>query len=60
MASVIRTICDQPVFNSNDCENCVFERECDTDHKHCNSFMTPDEYWNEWKKHKDGGADEKS
>lgn len=60
VASVIRTIHNQPTLNINDCENCVFELECDTDSRHCNSFMTPEEYWDEWKKHKDGGADEKS
>lgn len=49
ISSVIRTIYNQPTFSINNCEDCVFEGECDTHPMHCNSFMTPREYY-EWDK----------
>lgn len=47
-ANVIKIICDQRVFNINNCEDCVFEEECDTHPMHCNSFMTVSEYWDKF------------
>lgn len=52
-ARVMSIIYNQPTFIFNNCEDCVFNKDCDTHPMHCNSFMTVRQYWEKINNEKD-------